>query len=136
MSFKISSIKDAQSAAIEIKDPETGAPLGAFVTLAGPEHPKRKALEFARQRKMRASLQKTGKVQLGDPSDDEQDGIDELAEITLGWDGFVGDDDLPIAFSKEAAQKLYADDNMGWLRAQLFTAKNERERFINSSAQN
>lgn len=134
MSFKINSIKDAQTADIELKNPETGAPLGATITLMGPEHPTRKGLEFARQRELRKGLQKTGKVQLGDPVEDEEDAINELVAITTGWTGITNDDDVAIPFSAGAARDLYNQEGLGWLRAQLFTAKNERERFIKSSA--
>ncbi|MFZ6755757.1 hypothetical protein ACO0K9_00940 [Undibacterium sp. Ji50W] len=134
MSFKINSIKDAQTADVELKHPETGAPLDATVTLMGPEHPSRKALEFARQRELRKGLQKTGKVQFGDPVEDEQDAIDELVAITTGWSGICNDDGSAIAFSAQAARDLYTKEDLGWLRTQLFTAKNERERFIKSSA--
>lgn len=134
MSFKIGSIQDALSAPVEIKDPSTGASVGATVTLAGPEHPKRKAVEFSRQRKQRASFQKTGKLDLGDPEDDEATNIDTLIACTLGWEGITDDAGKPIAYSESAAATLYATDGQGWLRAQLLAALGERDRFIKTSA--
>lgn len=131
--FDISAIKDALSAPIDIKHPVTGVPLGATVTLAGPEHPTRKAIDFAKQRKLRASIQKTGKLELSDPADDELDAIEKLASCTLGWSG-ITDGDAAIEFTPTAALKLYGTDGMGWLRAQLLAAMEERERFISACA--
>lgn len=130
MAYKRNSIKDLPSADVEVKD-EDGNPTGMVVTLAGPEHPKRKAIEFAQQRKIRASLQKTGKIELADPVDDEQDGIEKLASCTLGWKGYIDEADKPIECSQTAAQKAYTDEP--WLRKAVFKALNETERFIKSS---
>lgn len=131
--FEISAIKDALSAPIDIKHPVTGVPLGATVTLAGPEHPTRKAIDFSKQRKLRASIQKTGKLELSDPADDELDAIEKLAACTLAWSGFADGGDV-LVFTPAAALKLYGTDGMGWLRAQLLAAMEERERFISACA--
>jgi hypothetical protein len=128
--FKITSITDALSAPVKIKHPVTGEDLGASITVAGPEHPARKAIEFAKQRKIRSALQKTGKIELGDPAEDELDLADKLTACTLAWDGITDDDGKPIEFSTDAAAKLYATEGLGWLRDQLIAAMGERERFI------
>ena len=134
MAYKRKSIKDLDSADIEVKDPTTQAPLGMTVTLAGPENPKRQTIEYAVQRKLRASLQKTGKIELADPIDDMQDGIEKLAACTLGWKGYQDEAGVEVPFSAAAALKAYTDEP--WLRDQMMTALNERERFIKSSAAN
>lgn len=131
--FNIQTITDAASADVEIKHPVTGASLGATVTLAGPEHPARRAIDFAKQRKLRAAIQKTGRLEVSDPEDDLLDAIDKLAVCTLGWSG-ITDGDAPIEFSKAAAAKLYGADGMGWLRDQLYAAMEERARFIKACA--
>ena len=133
MSFNLKRITDATSAVVEIKDPETGAPLGVNFVLAGPEHPKRKAQEFARQRRLRATLNKTGKIELGDPEDDDLDARAQLAECILGWNGYADDTGADVAYSPQAAQALVNDPELGWLRVQLNTALGERERFIKRS---
>ena len=133
--FKINSITDAQSASIDLKNPTTGELLGASIELAGPEHPQRKSIEFAKQRKMRQSIQKTGKFELTDPAEDELDAIDKLVSCTLSWEGICADDGTPIPFSREAAAKLYGTEGLGWLRAQLYNALEERERFIKACVQ-
>lgn len=132
--FKITDITDATSANVDIKHPVTGVLVGASVVLAGPEHPTRKAIEFAKQRKLRAAIQKTGKLELSDPSDDEADVVDKLTSCTLDWAGIADDAGQPIAFSKAEAAKLYGREGLGWLRAQLWAALEERERFIAACA--
>lgn len=133
MSFNLKRISDAPSAVVEIKDPETNAPLGVTFVLAGPEHPKRKQIEFDRQRRLRAVMNKTGKIELGDPEEDDQEGRQNLAACILGWNGYVDDKGEPVAYSAEAAKALVNDPDMGWLRVQLNTALQERERFIKRS---
>lgn len=125
--FDIMAFEDLPSAEVRIKHPLSGAPTPILIMLAGPEHPQRKAREMARQRKMRAQLQRTGKVQLGDPEEDLIDETQELADCTLGWMG------LATPYSRAAAAQLYADPKRQWLRAQVRTALAERENFIASS---
>ena len=131
--FNIQTITDAASADVELKHPVTGVSLGATVTLAGPEHPTRKALDFARIRKIRQALQSAGKHQMNEPEEDALEQIDKLAKCTLGWSG-IADNGQPIEFSQAAALKLYSDPSLGWLLAQLYTAIDERERFIKACA--
>lgn len=131
--FDIAKIHDVTSAPVEIKNPSTGESIGVTITVAGPEHPQRKAIEFAKQRKLRAQLQKTGKIELGDPADDELDTIETLAICTLAWSG-VTEGGVDVPCTKEAALKLYSTDGLAWLRAQVLAAMGERERFIQTSA--
>jgi len=127
----LSTINELAEANIVIKHPVTGAPTGALVTLAGPEHPKRKQLIFTRTRKLRAKFQKSGKVQLDDPEDEEADGVSYLAACTLGWIGF-SESGKEIPFSTLAAVDLYT--RIGWLRSQINQALEDKENFIEVSA--
>jgi hypothetical protein len=81
--MKLNAIKVEQEVTIELKDPRNGEPLGAFVRLAGPEHPKRKAIVFANQRRTRARIQKAGRFELTDPEEDEQQSIDLAGSRTM-----------------------------------------------------
>jgi len=128
--FDFTAFEDVTSADVKIKDPTTGASTPMVVTLAGPEHSDRKRLTFARQRRMRAALAKTGKLQVGDPEDDDADELEMLVVCTLGWSG------APMPFSRDAARTLYADPKRRWLRDQVQAALNERELFTRSSAVN
>ena len=128
----IASITEAAEAEIPLPHPVTKVPLGASITVAGPEHPKRKAIVFDRQRRIRARMQKTGRLQLDDPEKSEEDDIALLAACTLGWNG-LEEDGIAIAFSEAAAAALYARPELGWLRAQVMEAINDRENFIRGS---
>jgi hypothetical protein len=131
--FDINSIKDVTTAEVSLKHPLTGELLGATVTLAGPEHSTRKAIEFAKQRKLRAAVLKTGRVEASDPEEDILDAVEKLAACTLGWTG-ISEEGLPLEFSKAAAAKLYGAEGNTWLRDQVFAAMDERSRFIKACA--
>ncbi len=120
------SIEDVLSGVLRVRD-QTGALTPWAITLAGPEHPDRKRRLFARQRRMRAQLAKTGKLPTSDPEDDDADQVDDLVACTLGWEGAV------LPYSPENARKLYADTKRRWLRDQVQAALDERELFMRSS---
>ena len=128
--FEFTDFEDVTSAEVRIKNPVTGASTLMVVTLAGPEHPERKRITFARQRRMRAALAKTGRIQVNDPEDDDTEELDLLVSCTLGWQG------APAPFSPAECRRLYADPKRRWLRDQVSTALNERELFTRSSATN
>lgn len=117
------------SATLRIKNPKTGAPTAMEVTLAGPEHPERKRLVYARQRKLRQNLAKTGKLPVVDPEDEEADELEQLIACTLGWAG------ASVAFNPAAARALYSDPKRRWLRDQVEAALAERELFTRASVQ-
>ena len=121
--FDLTAFEDTTTADVRIKNPTTGAPTPMVVNLAGPEHPDRKRITFAKQRRLRAGLAKTGKLQVGDPEDDEAEELDLLVACTLGWQG------APMQFSPKAARDLYSDPKRRWLRDQVQTALQERELF-------
>lgn len=126
--FDFAAFEDVDRADVRIKDPTTGAATAMVITLAGPEHPDRKRLTFARQRRLRAGLAKTGKLQVGDPEDDAADQLDMLVACTLAWSGAA------VPYSPAAARALYGDKRRTWLRDQVQAALDERELFTRSSA--
>ena len=125
--FDFTAFEDSPTADVRIKTP-TGSPTSMVITLAGPEHPQRKRIMFARQRRMRNALAKTGKLQVNDPEDDEAEELDLLCASTLGWSGAA------VAYSADAVRALYSDPKRRWLREQVQAALNERELFTHSSA--
>jgi len=129
----LNDIREAQSAEIELLHPSTRAPLGAAITVAGPEHPKRKGLLWERQRRLRAKFQKAGKLSFADPAEEEADEIDYLAACTLGWRGITRDG-VEIAWSANEAARLYGDPELAWLRAQVRAGLDDLELFIRTSA--
>jgi hypothetical protein len=134
-SFDIAGFEDVQSGTVAIRDPLTGAPTALVIEIAGPEHPLRRRDSFDRQRRVRQDIMKSGKVQLDDPEEEEQEQIDKIARYTLGWSGLtIGGQAVP--YSRQAAQQLYSDPKRRWLRDQVRAALDERERFIKRSASN
>lgn len=128
----LDTVTEVTTADIVLKHPVTGAPTGAVVTIAGPEHPKRKKIFFDRQRAQRAKFAKAGKIQFDDPEEDEAQAIALLAACTFGWQR-LGRKGVALPFSEAAAAALYADPEFGWLRAQVQAAMDARENFIRSS---
>jgi hypothetical protein len=120
--FDFTSFEDISTGTVKIKTP-TGAPTSMEITLAGPEHPDRKRRTFAKQRKLRAAIAKTGKLPMADPEEDDVDEVGELVSCTLGWTGAAE------AFSADAARRLYADPKRRWLRDQVRAALDDRELF-------
>lgn len=127
MGFNLKSIKTVQTFDYEVKD-EQGNPTGVIFTLAGPNHPIRKAAQMAANRKLIASARKTGRVELPDPEDAEAQRVKDLTAFTLGWRGYA-DESGEVAFTPEAASALYGDPELLWLSNQIDTALGEQDRF-------
>lgn len=127
--FDFEAFEDTSTTEFRVTDP-TGKPTAMVITLAGPEHPDRKRLEFARQRRIRTQFAKTQKLPVSDPEDDEAETVDTLVACTLGWQGAA------VPYSRDAARALYTDPRRRWLRDKVQTALNERELFTRTSAPN
>lgn len=127
MGFNLKSIKTVQTFDYEVKD-EQGNPTGVIFTLAGPNHPIRKAAQMAANRKLIASARKTGRVELPDPEDAEAQRVKDLTAFTLGWRGY-SDENGEVAFTPEAAAALYGDPELLWLSNQIDAALGEQDRF-------
>lgn len=127
--FCIDDFADIASAGYEVKHPTTGAPTGIVLQLAGPEHPQRKKIQFARIRKMRNATAKAGMLKFQDPADEEEDETDLLAASILGWNKMPTSTGN-VAYSPQAARDLMADPKRRWLRDQVKAGIEEREAFI------
>lgn len=133
--FDIDAFEDISMGEYVVKCPETDRATSLVIILAGPEHPLRKKKQFARIRKLRAGAAKTGKLQLDDPADEDEDTTREIAGYILGWRGLVrGGESVP--FSQEEALKLMLDKKRRWLRDQVKVALDERELFIKTCGSN
>lgn len=126
--FDFEAIEDVQTAEVRIKD-QNGLPTSMIVTLMGPEHPERKRVMMARQRRFRAEWSRTSKLPVVDPTDEYDEETADLVAFTIGWTG------AKITFSREAAQRVYTDPKRQWLRVQVKKALDERERFLANSVQ-
>lgn len=129
--FDVSAIEDMEEAEVQLK--RGGQPLPIFVTLAGPEHPKRKRFLFEKQRRIRKQLAKTGKVEFNDPLEDEQEENDLIADCTLAWRGVVfNGETLPC--TRENVKRLLEDKKRAWFRRAMKEAFDDQEAFTKTSA--
>lgn len=129
--FDIDSIQDLLTAEIEIRNPLTGKPVGGHITLIGPEHPRRRELDFRQARRVRKVLM-DGAAQDDDSEEARAaEWIAHLADCTEGWRG-IARDGAALPFSRAAAIELYT--RVGWLREQVGREMQRRELFIGSSA--
>lgn len=131
--FDIFEFEDVTEGEVRIKHPDTGAPTPVVIRIASPEHPARKAIEHARQRRARKLFAQTNRVPVDEPSEDVERENEMLVAATLGWSGLMAGGS-PLEYSPAAAAKLYADPKRGWLREQVLAAMSARDNFIRRSA--
>lgn len=129
--FDLSTVEDVESAEVQLK--RNGQPLPIFVTIAGPEHPKRKRFAFEKQRKIRKQLAKTGKMEFGDPAEDEAEENDLLTDCILGWRG-VAFEGKPLPCNRDNVTKLLYDKKRAWFRKAIKEAFDDQEAFTRVSA--
>jgi hypothetical protein len=130
--FELNSIRTALVATVALHHPVTGEPIGATVDLAGPEHPQRKAIQMAAERRARADKARGQHSHDDDPDERKAEAARTLAGYTLGWSG-ITEDGQPLAFSPEAALRLYSNPALAWLVDQIVEAFTNRANFIESS---
>lgn len=127
----LASIEDVESAEVQLK--RNGQPLPIYVTIAGPEHPKRKRFAFEKQRRIRKQLAKTGKVEFGDPADDEAEENDLLADCVLDWRGVVFKGE-PVVCDRLNVLRFLQDKKRAWFRKAIKEAFDDAEAFTRVSA--
>lgn len=125
--FDLESFEDVLSGKVFVRNPTTGQPTKLYIEFAGPEHPERKKRTMDNQRSMRAHLQKTGKLKLKDPIEDEEESIDTLVACALSWN-------FPYEFTSANVRQVLSDAKRRWLRDQMQVGFDERENFIGRSA--
>ena len=136
----IEHIRTVFSADFEVVHPlerdDLGKPKGTglFITLAGPEHPTRKAISMNITRAVRAAMSKKAVAgervmpDMKDPEVDAAEQLENLAQCTLGWHRKDGQPCAP--FSPEAVRALYKNPEMVWLVDQVLTRFNSATLFI------
>jgi hypothetical protein len=130
--FDVDSIADIGSAEVNLK--VNGQPVpGVFVTLAGPEHAVRKSYALDKARRMRKQLARTGKLELDDPVDEQEDETVHMASCVLAWRG-IGKGGQALPCTKENVLALLADPAKGWFRRAVKEALDDVENFIKRSA--
>lgn len=131
-SLDLDDYEDIPTGTLVLLNPATQEPTTSHIILASPEHESRKRIDLARTRKLRSEYAQTGKMPRTDPVDDIDDENDYLVAATLGWSLTQGG--APVAFSADAARKLYTDPKKQWLRAQALAGLRKTELFIKDSA--
>jgi hypothetical protein len=129
--FDLSTLEDITEAEVQLK--RDGQLLPMWVTLAGPEHAKRKAFVFAKQRKMRQQLSRTGKIEVQDPTEDEVDEVELLAACVLSWRGVLWEG-RPVECTKTNVMARLSDPKRAWFRRSVKAAFDDNEAFIAASA--
>ncbi|API58099.1 hypothetical protein BSL82_01295 [Tardibacter chloracetimidivorans] len=132
--FDLSSIALSDAATeIELTHPITSERLGIFVSVYGKhssafqDYTRRKANESL---KRMAAQRRRGKDE--EPPTVEQiesDAVDLLVACTAGWRGMVLDG-AELAFSAEAARKLYLDKRFPFIREQVDEAVGDTQAFL------
>ena len=128
--FEVNSVKELDDSTLKLTHPETGALIGAQITLAGANHPKRKACEFNRARALRAKVAKKGRLELTDPQDDADYEVDRLVACTLSWSGFMRDG-KPIECTPGEARAIY--EGTAWIRVQANEFLGDAANFLQST---
>lgn len=126
--FDLDSIEDLSAAEYELLHPITSEPTGAFITLAGPEHPQRKKVTMDLMRRLRATAARA-KQAVADPEEDARESVKLLAKVTLGWRG-IRKHGQEVPYSEAEAAELYADPKRQWVVKQLLAAMNDQDLFI------
>lgn len=129
--FDLSTLEDIAEAEVQLK--RDGELLPIWVMLAGPEHAKRKAFVFAKQRRLRQQLAKHGKVEFQDPVEDEQDELELLASCVLGWRGVLWKGQA-VECTKANVLAYLGNPKLAWFRRSVKAAFEDNEAFIAASA--
>lgn len=126
----LAGIRSKQSTEIELRHPVSGDPLGAFVTLASPDHPERRQarIDIARAQRGRADPDGDESVELVDAA-----ALEFLSRIVLGWRR-IKVDGVELDYSPGAVRELLAPDAMRWLTNQILHEAGRTENFIETSA--
>ena len=128
----LSTITENDTGTLQLKHPVDGAPLDTKITIAGPEHPKRKALELQLKRDARRRIQKAGKLVFDDPEEELEQETDFLVACTLAWEN-LAIAGKAVPFDIKAAREIYTTPKFAWIRRQVRKALDDAEVFTVSS---
>lgn len=128
--FDLAMIEDVSEAEIQLK--RNGQPIPLWVTMAGPEHHKRKAFAFSKARRMRKAL-RDGSEPFTDPAEEVSEENELLADCVLGIRSAAGPfwvlGGQQINAGRSSMLALIEDPKRQWLRKALFEAFNSGEAF-------
>lgn len=118
--------KAEEGAELEVLDPVTGEPVGAYIVLAGADSAvHRKATAAVSKR--RFSSQKGFRNKGFDPEKVDAESIEILAACTLSWKGVLVNG-APLPCSRDNAIKMYT--RFPWLREQVEQFIGDRSEYL------
>lgn len=128
--FDLDAVQDIFEAEIELFNPKNGQGLGAFVTLAGPEHPTRKTKQVNVRNAVRAAAAAAaasagrGVMKPRSVEEDDAEFLNFVVSATLGWRG-IRKNGKDVVCSPATARELYADPKSQWVVRQVGAALND-----------
>jgi hypothetical protein len=112
----------------------SGEKTDVVFTLAGPTHPVRVTYERKTTAKGLREFNRKGKATLPDDPDDLLDQqVERVALLTLGWKNLQIDGE-DVAYSADAARKLFGDRRYAWIREAVAATLNDVANFMQSSS--
>lgn len=140
--FNLGSRRAAQTADLEVIDPETDEPTGWLITFAGPGHPKtvaqedRQARERIEEERARDQALANGRPWLPSSRSKEEREARNVAFIVdriVGWTPVdLGEEH--VSFSAEKATEILADPGYAWLYSQCSRFLLAEKSFFKGSA--
>ena len=126
---KLSTTENAESGfKMEILNPATGVPVGAFITVAGTDSKTyQDAQHKISNKRMKKVSGRTGMRYLPTSEEVEVESIELLARCTLGWENIEWEGQS-LPFNLENAKTIYTE--LLWLREQVISAMEDRSNFL------
>jgi hypothetical protein len=131
--FEISEFETADVADMPVKNPKTGKPvmlpggkLPVTIKLAGRDSEIYRKISRELANKRAEAVRNGADASLGD-EDLENEALDLLSTLTLGWEGITANKE-PYPFSPENARKLY--ERLPWLREEVDRFVGNRANFM------
>ena len=142
--FNLGARKAADTAVMQVMDPDTGLPSGWSITFAGPAHPVTIAMRDELTRKnLKAARALEAAQANGKKWHPEEKDVDQIARENaefltarmLDWSPMKLDENQPeIPFSRERAIEFMLDPAFGWLVKQVAEFLRDDAAFMRSSA--
>ena len=112
-----------------LKHPETGEPLDIVITVLGRDSDAYADKVLEQERALMQRVSKKGRSVMPSPEQIRDDANALLAAVTVGWSGVVMGGEA-IAFSPAAAENLYRQRHLSWIREQVDEAVHNRALFL------
>ena len=133
--FDFDDLESTDSGVLTLRHPITGETIAASLTLAGPNHPKRKAVELRRARiikkRMLNNIRSRGAMDLGEVEEDFEYELDRLVASTLGWTGVLANKQA-VPLTEANVRIRY--ESAPWMRKQALEFLEQDNNFLTQQA--